>query len=103
MKIPKPVAEDMLAYLRRAIDASAQTLVAIHELDELVESGFGARAIKRIEAMLEDIDTIEGDTDDQQVLIRSTLFSLESEWPPVDIDRKSTRLNSSHVRISYAV
>lgn len=85
MQIPAQVAEGMLAYLRRAIDASAQTLVAIHELDELVESGFGSRAIKRIEAMLEDIDTIEGDTDDQQVIIRSTLFSLEDEWPPVDM------------------
>src|SRR5690554_400593 len=31
------------------------------------------------------------------------LYRVESEDEAYDIDRKSTRLNSSHVRISYAV
>src|SRR5690625_435930 len=34
------------------------------------------------------------------------LYGLEPEWTPVAVeypDRKSTRLNSSHVAISYAV
>src|SRR5690554_4057204 len=30
--------------------------------------------------------------------------AVQSGWPqPLELDRKSTRLNSSHVRISYAV
>src|SRR3989442_6980888 len=32
---------------------------------------------------------------------RSALFAARRHWPT--LDRKSTRLNSSHVRISYAV
>ena len=85
MKIPAPVADDMLAYVRRAIDASAQTMTAINELDELIETGFGGQVVKLIERMLEELDQIEGDTDEQQVRIRSTLFTLEKDWPPVDM------------------
>jgi uncharacterized protein len=85
MRIPAPVAADMQAYVRRAIDASAQTLNAINELDELVETGFGTQVIKLIERMLEELDQIEGDTDEQQVRIRATLFTLEKDWPPVDM------------------
>src|SRR5699024_12113622 len=32
-----------------------------------------------------------------------TLFRLELKWNIISLDRKSTRLNSSHVSISYAV
>lgn len=85
MRIPAPVANDMLAFVQRAIDASAQTLQAINELDELIASGFGGQIIKLIERMLEELDRIEGDTDEQQIRIRATLFTLEKEWPPVDM------------------
>ena len=85
MRIPAPVAEDMLAFVRRAIDASAQTMTAINELDELIETGFGGQVVKLIERMLEELDRIEGDTDEQQIRIRSTLFTQERDWPPVDM------------------
>ncbi|PKM21753.1 MAG: TIGR00153 family protein [Gammaproteobacteria bacterium HGW-Gammaproteobacteria-14] len=85
MRIPEPVAEAMLAYVLRAIDASAQALQAINELDELVETGFGGHEVKLIERMLEELDRIEGDTDEQQIAIRSALFKLESEWPALDM------------------
>src|SRR5690606_22494789 len=70
MKIPAPIAEDMLALVRRAVDASAQTLTAINELDELIETGFGGQVVKLIERMLAELDLIEGDTDEQQIRIR---------------------------------
>lgn len=85
MKIPTAIAEDMLALVRRAVDASAQTLTAINELDELVETGFGGQVVKLIERMLAELDLIEGDTDEQQIRIRATLFTLEKDWPPVDM------------------
>ncbi len=85
MRIPAPVAEDMLAFVRRAIDASAQTMTAINELDELIETGFGGQVVKLIERMLEELDRIEGDTDEQQVRIRAMLFTQEKDWPPVDM------------------
>ncbi|MBQ0754504.1 MAG: TIGR00153 family protein [Gammaproteobacteria bacterium] len=85
MKIPASVSPAMAAYVSRAIDASAQAMRAINELDELLETGFGGREVKLIERLIEELDSVEGDTDDQQVLIRAQLFKLESEWPPVDM------------------
>src|SRR2546430_4175132 len=33
----------------------------------------------------------------------NTLLGMTTVQPPIDLDRKSTRLNSSHSQISYAV
>lgn len=85
MKIPASVAPAMSAYVARAIDASAQALRAINELDELLETGFGGREVKLIERLIEELDNVERDTDRQQIAIRAELFKLEKEWPPIDM------------------
>ncbi len=85
MSIPSAVAPAMTSFVSRAIDASAQALRAINELDELLETGFGGREVKLIERLIEELDTVEHDTDDQQIAIRAELFQLEKEWPPVDM------------------
>src|SRR5690606_4511456 len=49
---------------------------------------------------------IVGITSDKSVALEAGRFFLDSTWTIVEyseIDRKSTRLNSSHVKISYAV
>ena len=85
MTIPAPVAAAMSGYLSRAIDASAQALRAINELDELLETGFGGREARLIEQMIEELDAIEHDTDDLQIAIRASLFELEGDWAPIDM------------------
>lgn len=85
MKIPAPVAPAMLTYVARAIDASAQALRAINELDELLETGFGGREAKLIERLIEELDAVERDTDDRQIVIRADLYKLESQWAPIDL------------------
>ena len=85
MAIPELLAEPMLAYVRRTIDTSAQAFSVINELDALLETGFGDRAIRLIEEMVETLDSLERETDHQQVAIRAILFRLEKDWPPVDV------------------
>lgn len=85
MQLPEAIAEDYLAFVKRAVDACAQAQKAINELDELVETGFGRRAVDLVETMLDELDVIESDTDDMQVRIRATLFAMEHELPPVDV------------------
>lgn len=85
MRIPASVAPAIQAYVARAVDASAQALAAINELDELLETGFGGREAKLIEQLIEELDRVERDTDDQQIAIRAALFELEAEWPPIDM------------------
>src|SRR5690625_5828042 len=57
------------------------------------------------EGFIYEIDTEENGTPEQ---IKNLVSFIEDEEPPVlfvesNVDRKSTRLNSSHVAISYAV
>ncbi|MED5388933.1 MAG: TIGR00153 family protein [Pseudomonadota bacterium] len=85
MSIPPSLADAMRDYVQGAIDTSAQAQKAINELDELVETGFSGREIKLVEDLIEELDRLERANDDQQITIRSTLFKLESELPPVDV------------------
>ena len=79
------IAEAMNVYLQGAIETSAQAQKAINELDELVETGFSGREIQLVEELIEDLDRLERANDEQQIQIRSQLFKLESELPPVDV------------------
>lgn len=85
MSFPPEIAPLMLDFVKRCIDASAQAQTAINELDELVETGFRGREVELVESMITRLDEIEGDTDTMQVAVRSKLFAMEKELPPVDV------------------
>lgn len=85
MAIPAALQPLMLAYVQRCVDASAQALKAMNELDELLETGFGGREATLVQRMVEELEEIERDTDRQQIEVRRTLFRLEKDLPPVDV------------------
>ncbi len=85
MSIPAPIADAMRSYVQGAIDTSAQAQKAINELDELIETGFSGREIRLVEELIEELDRLERANDEQQIVIRSSLFKLESELSPVDV------------------
>lgn len=85
MCIPGPLQPLMMAYVSRCVDASAQALKAMNELDELLETGFGGREATLVQRMVEELEDIEHDTDRQQIEVRRTLFKLEKELPAVDV------------------
>ena len=85
MSIPTPIADAMRSYVQGAIDTSAQAQKAINELDELIETGFSGREIRLVEELIEELDRLERANDEQQIVIRSSLFKLESELSPVDV------------------
>lgn len=78
MRIPLPLQGQMLAYVQRSVDASAQALRVVNELNELLETGFGGRETSLVESMVEELEAIENDTDRIQVEVRRELFRLES-------------------------
>ncbi len=85
LRFPAQLGEQLLHLAQRCIDASAQAHTAIDELDELVETSFRGREVELVEAMILKLDEIEADTDQLQLQVRNTLFSLESTLPPVDV------------------
>ncbi|MFI4954734.1 MAG: TIGR00153 family protein [Gammaproteobacteria bacterium] len=85
MQFPVQVQELYMKFLNRSIDASAQAYKVMHELDNLLETGFGGGEISLVEEMIHELDSIENDTDAMQVAIRYELFQIEKQLYPVDV------------------
>jgi uncharacterized protein len=85
MTFPSALHPLLKDFVQRSLDASAQAQKAINELDELVETGFRGSEVALVESMIQALDEIEGDTDKIQVKIRTALFAIEKELPPVDV------------------
>jgi len=47
-------------------------------------AGFGGTEVKLVDNMIHRLDEIEHDSDQQQIGIRSKLFKLENDMPPVN-------------------
>lgn len=85
MTIPESLKTPVFNYLETSIAASNQAVVAINELDELVETAFGGREIKLVDKMITKLNKIESETDQLQVAIRAGLFEIEKELAPIDV------------------
>lgn len=85
MTFPEEMNSQLLAFIKRSIDASKQAQKAINELDELVETGFSGREVTMVQEMIKKLDDIESDTDKMQVKVRAALFKKEKDLPPVDV------------------
>lgn len=85
MTIPESLAEDFAKFVNRGVDACEQAHRIIDELDELVETGFSGAEVDRVQDMIKELDRIEKDTDIIQVRIRSQLFEIERDLPPIDV------------------
>ena len=85
MAIPQALQPLVRTYVQRSVDASAQALKAMNELDELLETGFAGREAVLVETLIEELGSIENDTDRLQIEVRRNLFKLEKDLPPVDV------------------
>ena len=85
MSIPTALANDILPYVHRVVDAVHKCSVAIGELDELVEIGFRGRDTNRVEEIINEIGVIETDTDEQGMVLIGHLFAHQEELSPLEI------------------
>ncbi len=85
MVFPEPLASLLPDYVKRCVDACKQARKVINELDELVETGFAGKEIRIVASIINELDSIESDTDKMQIKMRSTLMKVEKDLPPVDV------------------
>ena len=85
MRFPTNIHPTLKEFVIRCVEAVHHTQTCINELDELVEMGFRGREVARVETLLEELDSIESDTDEMQVNLRTILFRNEQDLPPVDV------------------
>lgn len=85
MRFPEKLLEAVLTFTEACVATSHQALIAIQELDELLEVGFTGREVKRVENMLKELDKLERTTDKLANTLRAKLFKIEQELPPIDV------------------
>ena len=85
MRFPEKLHESLQAFVETCAATSQQALLAIQELDELLEVGFSGREVTRVEGMLKDLDKLERKTDKMAIALRGRLFKIEKDLPPVDV------------------
>lgn len=83
--IPDTLSEKGREFLRASISTTQQALTAIDELDELLETGFSGSEITFVENLIEELAGLEHKTDLLEREIRSQLFNVEAQLPPVDV------------------
>ena len=84
MQIPDALAPQFLDFVRRSVDACVQAEKTVNQLDELVETGFRGVEVDLVQEMITELDRIEKDTDEIQIDIRASLFTIEQGVPPID-------------------
>lgn len=85
MQIPAAIAEDFLTFVSRNVDAAKQARKSVRELDELFATGFRGAEASLVEALVEELDRIETETDDLQADLRGALFEIEDTLDPVTV------------------
>lgn len=85
MRIPPPMSDAYLDFLCCCLRAVGQAEKTVGELDELFETGFRGKEVDVVIAMTEELDRIENEADKKQVALRSRLFGIERDLPPVDV------------------
>jgi len=83
--IPEILQTSFVEFVARNIDAIEKAADAINELDDLLETGFRGREVELVEKMINQLDSIEDDTDSMQIKLRSDLLAIEKDLNPVDV------------------
>jgi hypothetical protein len=77
--------EPLIALTSRCIDTCEHSASVIEELDELLAMGFRGREVDKVDAMLQQLNDIEDETDELGIALARALFEHEDEMKPVSV------------------
>ncbi len=85
MAIPATMRVQMADFVAISVGAAEQALTAINELEQLLETGFSGRELAMVETLIKELDDREERADQLEIGVRTSLFALEAQLPPVDV------------------
>lgn len=85
MRFPAAISADVEAFAVASVEACERAQRIVHELDELLDTGFGGREALTVHEMIQNLDEVENRNDAMQVKLRADLFRLEGDLPPIDV------------------
>jgi len=85
MSIPPFMYDPLIALTSHCIETCEQANRVIGELDELLALGFRGREVDKVNAMLDELNEFEHETDDLGMALCKSLFEHEDELKPVSV------------------
>ena len=85
MVIPPAMHTAFMEFLQSSMNVCIKANQVIQELDELLETGFRGFEVKKVEALIFELDDLEDIADSHERDVRQQLFSLESDIDPVHV------------------
>jgi len=85
MELLAGMAEPLMRLVVRCLETCTQAQATIEKLDELLETGFRGREVKRVEAMVVELGNMESDTDVMGMALTRALFSEEEKLKPLSV------------------
>ena len=85
MSVPQEMVEPLQALVQRCVDACLHSATIVERIDELIETGFRGREASDVETMVEQLSTIEDETDQMGRDLVQLLFSIEDNMNPVSV------------------
>ncbi|PNG10823.1 phosphate transport regulator [Stutzerimonas stutzeri] len=85
MSVPLPLQDGVRLHLARAVDAVAQAMALVDELDELLESGFRGREVGKVEAMLAELINLDEASKRRRDEAAGVLIGLENQLAATDV------------------
>lgn len=84
MIIPDSLRIDFEVLVSKCVLTTNRAKKAIYKLDELVETGFKGKEVEYIEDLIEQLESLERETDLLQVKLRDDLHSIEKSIDPIE-------------------
>ena len=85
MELPQSLHEPVQNFTRRCLDVCEQAGKIIEQVDELVETGFKGREVKRVAGMIDELNQIEDETDTLGLDLTHSLFDQGENMNPVAV------------------
>jgi predicted phosphate transport protein (TIGR00153 family) len=85
MDVAEGMRQPLLNLVRRCVDACDQAARIIERLDELVETGFRGPESDSVIEMVDQLNSIESDTDQMGLELTQSLFAHEDDMNPVTV------------------
>ncbi|MGI9418034.1 MAG: TIGR00153 family protein [Geminicoccaceae bacterium] len=85
MEVAEGMRQPLLNLVRRCVDACDQAARIIERLDELVETGFRGPESESVIEMVDQLNSIESDTDQMGLELTQSLFAHEDDMKPVSV------------------
>ena len=85
MEVPSQISATFMQFASEAAEICKVASNATNHIDELFQFAFGGNAADEMQKLIRQLDTLEDHCDETEIMLRSQLFAIEKDLPPIDV------------------